>query len=323
MTRLPATMVTTVRGGVRSQPRSASQPTSAAATRKPTMWPNDGAETMSLPPEPSANQGTHGVRPRARYSTIPARARRQPRAAAPSSTAKVWPVIGTGVNGSLTASWAASPVKAANPATRTASRTRSPGSTSASTRRRGSARELGEAPLPARLVPVAALGGLPLRPDHHMQGAGKDLLLAAGAAVHLGRPVGLHEAEVPAVGHPLQSQRLAPEPPRGLHRRHGPSVRNRRRLVAADEPLRRRHRPRAAAPNQGPDPQRPGPGPLGGGLAAAGGAGRRRGRPGGVAAGRRRPGRAGRAGHDRDPRPLRPQLGIGPRPLRESLREGA
>src|SRR5918993_150586 len=357
MTRLPATMVTTVRGGVRSQPRSASQPTSAAATRKPTMWPNDGAETMSLPPEPSANQGTHGVRPRARYSTIPARARRQPRAAAPSSTAKVWPVIGTGVNGSLTASWAASPVKAANPATRTASRTRSPGSTSASTRRRGWPRalcdtdtggsflnlprdcarrcrlpgrpmlrcrgapprrppELGEAPLPARLVPVAALGGLPLRPDHHMQGAGEDLLLAAGAAVHLGRPVGLHEAEVPAVGHPLQSQRLAPEPPRGLHRRHGPSVRNRRRLVAADEPLRGRHRPRAAAPRQGPDPQRPRPGPLGGGLTAAGGAGRRRGRPGGVAAGRRRPGRAGRAGPDRDPRPLRPQLGIGPRPLR-------
>ena len=37
MTRLPATMVTTVRGGVRSQPRSASHPTSAAATRNPTM----------------------------------------------------------------------------------------------------------------------------------------------------------------------------------------------------------------------------------------------------------------------------------------------
>src|SRR5215213_569646 len=97
---------------------------------------------MSVPPEPSANQGTHGVSPRARYSTIPARARRQPRAAAPSSTAKVCPVIGTGVNGSLTASWAASPVKAANPITRTASRTWSPGSTSASTRRRGRPRAL-------------------------------------------------------------------------------------------------------------------------------------------------------------------------------------
>src|ERR687896_357515 len=106
---------------------------------------------MSVPPRPSANQGTHGVSPRARYSTIPARARRQPRAAAPSRTL-----------------------------------------------------ELGEAPLPAGLVPVAALLGLPLRPDHHMQGAGEDLLAAAGAAVHLGRPVGLHEAEVPAVGHPLQ-----------------------------------------------------------------------------------------------------------------------
>ena len=92
---------------------------------------------MSRPPLPSANQGTQGVSPRARYSTIPARARRQPRAAAPSSTAKVCPVIGTGVNGSLTASWAANPVKAANPTTRTASRTRSPGSTSASTSWRG------------------------------------------------------------------------------------------------------------------------------------------------------------------------------------------
>src|SRR5919106_719775 len=210
---------------------------------------------MSVPPEPSANQGTQGVSPTARYSTIPARARRQPRAAATSSTAKVWPVIGTGVNGSLTATWAASPVKAANPSTRAASRTRSPGSTSASTSRRGRPRalcdtdtgcsfflvlvglgvggatlrrrggpsrrplELGEAPLPAGLVPVAAPGRLPFRPDHHVQGPGEDLLVAAGAAVHLGRPVGLHEAQVPAVGHPLQGQRLAPEPPRRPH--HG------------------------------------------------------------------------------------------------------
>src|SRR5829696_9549336 len=269
---------------------------------------------MSVPPLPSANQGTQGVRPRARYSTIPARARPQPRAAAPSRTAKVWPVIGTGVNGSVTLSWAASPVKAAKPATRTASRTRSPGSTSASTRRRGRRSalcdadtggsfvvlgrvlgrptlrrrvvppphppELAEAPLPAGLVPVAALGRLPLRPDHHVQGAGEDLLVAAGAAVHLGRPVGLHEAQMPAVGDPLQGQRLTPEPPRGLHRRHRPSVRNRRRLVAADEPLRGRRRPRAVDPHQGQDPQRAGPRPLGRGLPAPGGAGRRRGGPG-------------------------------------------
>src|SRR5215211_3337118 len=187
---------------------------------------------MPVPPSPSANQGTQGVSPSARYSTIPARARRQPRAAAPSSTAK-----------------------AANPSTRTASRTRSPGSTSASTSRRGRPRalcdtdtgcsfslsarlrglggptlrrravpsrrplQLGEAPLPAGLVPVAALGRLPLGPDHHMQGPGEDLLVAAGAAVHLGRPVWLHEAQVPAVRHPLQGQRLAPEPPRRPH--HG------------------------------------------------------------------------------------------------------
>src|SRR5215213_2423221 len=222
---------------------------------------------MSAPPLPSANQGTQGVSPRPRYRTIPVRARPQPRAAAPSSTAKVWPVTGTGVNGSFTLSWAASPVKAAKAATRTTSRTRSPGSTSASTRRRGrrsalcnadtggsfavardgcSGRptlrrravppphppELAEAPFPAGLVPVAALGRLPLRPHHHVQGAGEDLLVAAGTAVHLGRPVGLHEAQMPAVGDPLQGQRLAPEPPRGLHRRHRPSVRNRRRLVA-------------------------------------------------------------------------------------------
>ena len=38
---------------------------------------------------------------------------------------------------------------------------------------------------------------------------------------------------------------------------HGPSVRNRRRLVAADEPLRGRHRPRAADTAQGQDPQHP------------------------------------------------------------------
>src|SRR5215217_2578597 len=305
---------------------------------------------MSAPPRPSANQGTQGVSPRPRYRTIPVRARPQPRAAAPSSTAKVWPVTGTGVNGSFTLSWAASPVKAAKAATRTTSRTRSPGSTSASTRRRGrrsalcnadtggsfavardgcSGRptlrrravppphppELAEAPFPAGLVPVAALGRLPLRPHHHVQGAGEDLLVAAGTSVHLGRPVGLHEAQMPAVGDPFQGQRLTPEPPRGLHRRHRPSVRNRRRLVAADEPLRGRRRPRAPAARQGPDPQHPGPRPLGGGLAAPGGAGRRRGRPGGVAPRRRRPGRAGRAGHDRDPRPLRPQLGVGPSPL--------
>src|SRR5512132_3682987 len=301
---------------------------------------------MSVPPEPSANQGTQGVSPRARYSTIPARARRQPRAAAPSSTAKVCPVIGTGVKGSLTATWAARPVKAAYPITRTASRTRSPGSTSASTRRRGRPRalsdtdtgcsfadlvgarrptlrrraapprplELGEAPLPAGLVPVATLLGRALGPDHDVEGPGEDLLLAAGAAVHLGRPVGLHEAQVPAVGHPLQGQRLTPEPPRRLHRRHSQSVRNRRSL-AAHEPLRGRRRPRAPAPRRGQDPYHPGPGPLGGGRPAAGGAGRRRGGPGDRAAGRRRPRRPGRPGDGRDPRPLRPQLGVGPGPL--------
>src|SRR4029450_2094700 len=61
---------------------------------------------MSAPPLPSANHGTQGVSPRARYRTMPARPRRQPRAAPPSSTAKVWPVIGTGGNGSLIAAWA-------------------------------------------------------------------------------------------------------------------------------------------------------------------------------------------------------------------------
>src|SRR4029453_499027 len=140
---------------------------------------------------------------------------------------------------------------------------------------------LGEAPLPAGLVPVAALGRLPLGPDHHMQGPGEDLLVAAGAAVHLGRPVGLHEAQMPAVGDPLQGQRLAPEPPRGLHRRHRPSVRNRRRLVASDEPLRGRRRPRAVDPHHGPEPPRarppppscrpaPRPGPAAGGPSPAG-----------------------------------------------------
>ena len=185
---------------VRSHPARPSTPTRAAATRNlddvAERWRPGSRRCRPHLGEPGHPRGE----PEGQVQDHPARARRHPRAAAPSSTAKVCPVIGTGANGSLTASWAARPVKCANPTTRTASRTRSPGSTSASTRSGGDGRgalrhghwwllfpilrrcpvlartpnstspwadkrrrrppQLGEAALPARLVPVAALGGL-------------------------------------------------------------------------------------------------------------------------------------------------------------------
>src|SRR6266540_965398 len=73
--------------------------------------------------------------------------------------------------------------------------------------------QLREMPVPAGSMPVAALLRAAFRPHHQVQRAGEDLLVAAGAAVGLERPVGLHHPQVPAVRHPLKRPRLAAEPP--------------------------------------------------------------------------------------------------------------
>src|SRR6266508_3144801 len=81
--------------------------------------------------------------------------------------------------------------------------------------------QLREMPVPAGSMPVAALLRAAFRPHHQVQRAGEDLLVAAGAAVGLERPVGLHHPQVPAVRHPLKRPRLAAEPPAGaLVERH-------------------------------------------------------------------------------------------------------
>ena len=54
-----------------------------------------------------------------RYTSIAATPRRLPRAAADSSTAKVWPVRGTGVNGNGMAIWADRATNTAAPTTST------------------------------------------------------------------------------------------------------------------------------------------------------------------------------------------------------------
>src|SRR6266498_2750443 len=73
-----------------------------------------------------------------------------------------------------------------------------------------------EMPFPAGTMPVAALLRAALGPHHHVHGAREDLLVAAGAAVHLEGTIGLHHPQVPAVRHPLQRRRLAAEAPRRL-----------------------------------------------------------------------------------------------------------
>src|SRR5512139_1519078 len=68
--------------------------------------------------------------------------RHVPRAAAVRSTANVWPVTGTGVNGRGMDTWAARPTKAAPPITRIALRTALRGKASARTPGAGVARAM-------------------------------------------------------------------------------------------------------------------------------------------------------------------------------------
>src|SRR6266536_2252928 len=116
--------------------------------------------------------------------------------------------------------------------------------------------ELGEVALPAGPVPVAALLRAALGPHHHVQRAREDLLVAAGAAVGLEGAVRLHHAQVPAVRHPLERQRLAAEPrTRALAGRHGRSAHD--AGAGAAPPPAAPPPPPAAPPAPGPAPPAP------------------------------------------------------------------
>src|SRR4051794_772203 len=121
---LPRTIAGTERTGLRSQPRSASHPTRAAATSMPTKYPPENEENLrTSQPDECPSKTPSPMPPTTRYAASVAEARAAPYAPPTRRTANVCPVIGTGVCGRWTENCADAPIRATPAATRTASAT--------------------------------------------------------------------------------------------------------------------------------------------------------------------------------------------------------
>src|SRR6185312_7656808 len=99
ITTFPRIMERMVLPTRRSHPCSARKPQSHAPGTKPRRYPAVGPRSTDGPALPPAKTGRPAA-PSARYVITAAAPRQRPRAAPTRRTAKVWPVTGTGENGS-------------------------------------------------------------------------------------------------------------------------------------------------------------------------------------------------------------------------------
>jgi len=97
--QFPKTIAAIVVPTCRSQPLSAIIPVIQAAAIKPIRYPPVGPKSTAGPALPSANTGNPAA-PAAAYAITVQLPRRDPNSAPAINTAKVWPLTGTGLNGS-------------------------------------------------------------------------------------------------------------------------------------------------------------------------------------------------------------------------------